>query len=62
MGIFKKQKGGNIPRDSKLFETLRGIDEVEIQKARKAQGFDRCIKIEKDAASIKLVEIKNVIK
>lgn len=64
MGIFKRKakKNKGIPRNSKLFGILRGIDETEIQKARKMQGFDQCIKIENDVQSIKLVDIKNAIK
>lgn len=55
---FKKKQKTAIPRNSKLFAILRGIDETEVAKARKMQGFDRCIKIDKKATKIELVEIK----
>ena len=61
MGLFtrkaKKQKGA-IPRNSKLFTILRGIDEKEIADARKMQGFDQNIKVEKGVKKIELVDIK----
>lgn len=57
MSLKKKQKTA-IPRNSKLFTILRGIDEQEVAKARKMQGFDQSIKIETNATKIELVNIE----
>ena len=61
MGIFKKkakkQNKSKIPRDSKLFTILRGIDEQEIAAARKMQGFEQTRRIERGVTKIELVKI-----
>ena len=65
MGFFVKKgkkKGKQIPRDSKLFTILRGIDEQEIAKARKMQGFDQIIKKESGVTKIETVKLKDQIK
>lgn len=64
MGIFKHKAKSKtaIPRNSKLFSILRGIDEEEIAKARKMQGFDKCIKVEPAAKKIELIDIKGLTK
>lgn len=65
MGLFtkkaKKRKNA-IPRNSKLFSILRGIDEQEIAAARKMEGFDQCIKMESGVTKVELVDIKQVTK
>lgn len=65
MGLFTSKTGKNktvIPRNSKLFAILRGIDEQEIAKARKMQGFEQSIKVERDVKKIELVDLKNLSK
>lgn len=61
MGIFKKkakkQNKSKIPRDSKLFTILCGIDEQEIAAARKMQGFEQTRRIESGVKKIELVKI-----
>ena len=65
MGIFKKKaknKKTAIPRNCKLFEILRGIDEQAILKAREMAGFEQTMKIEPKAQKVKLVEFKKLQK
>lgn len=63
MGMFnKKKKSKKIPQNSKLYAILRGIDETEIAKARKMQGFDQVIKIESGVTKIETVKLKDQIK
>lgn len=63
MGIFKKkakkQNKAKIPRDSKLYATLRGIDEQEIAAARKMQGFEQTRRFEEGVTKIELVKISD---
>lgn len=61
MGIFKKKaknKKGAIPRNSKLFTILRGIDEEQILKAREMAGFENIRKVIPKATKVELVEFK----
>ena len=65
MGLFKKKaksKTTAIPRDSKLFGILRGIDEQAILKAREMAGFEQTMKIEPKAQKVELVEFKKLQK
>ena len=65
MGLFKKKaksKKTAIPRDSKLFGILRGIDEQAILKAREMAGFEQTMKIEPKAQKVELVEFKKLQK
>lgn len=56
--MFKK-KNAKIPRGSKLFTILRGIDEEEVAKARKMQGFEQSRKFESGVTKIELVKIND---
>lgn len=62
MGLFKKKtksrKKPAVPTNSKLFATLRGIDEQEILKARKMAGFDTIIRVEPKATKVELIDLK----
>lgn len=56
--MFKK-KNARVPRNSKLFTILRGIDEQEIAEARKMQGFEQSRKVESGVTKIELVKIND---
>lgn len=53
----KKNKKRTIPKGSKLYGILCGIDEEEVNKKRKQQGFIGVRKIELDAKKIDLVRL-----
>ena len=65
MGIFKKSKKNKnvkVPRNTVLYGTLRGIDEIAIAKARKMQGYEQIIRHEKGIKKIELVKLKDATK
>lgn len=53
----KKNKKGTIPKGSQLYGILCGIDEEEVNKIRKQQGFIGVRKIEPDAKKVDLVRL-----
>ena len=53
----KKNKKKTIPKGSKLYGILCGIDDEKINEIRKQQGFVGVRKIETDAKKVDLVRL-----